>query len=157
MHGLLAMSIAVPFPSHVMSEGDHPTVEDIRSRRSGPSDAAFVGHVKATDAGLSLVWRWAQILTTLLCFGFTIGVVYTKFGITEKAIAELREDVRDSGRAYAALDKQTDRNTLAIASKEREINELKEQVRELRAVVNTMRDMREAYVYSSGKRNATPP
>ena len=153
MHALVFMNSTFPrlfpFPA-LMSPEEGSTVDESRfTPRQAGDDASFIANVKAADSGLSIGWRWAQIIVTLVCFGFTIGIVYAKFDATERSITDLRTDLRDYRKEQTTLDKTTAINTRDLAQVKEENKELREQLRELRAVLNTMRDMREAYVYSS--------
>lgn len=121
-------------------------------RRAGDDeDVTFIRTVRATDEGVSMAWRWAQIIVTLIAFGVTIGTMLAKSASTEYAISELRSDVAEFRKTYSDLNLQTDRNTRDLGSMRAELQALRDENRELRDQLNTLRNMREAYVYDSAK------
>lgn len=127
-------------------------------RRATDSNGTIVGHVRAADSAISIVWRWAQIGATLVGFGFTIAMFYFSSKAVEKALTDVKEDIaalRVDVSAYrkdvTALDKQTAINTRDIAQTSKDVERVLAENAELRALVNEMRGMREAYVYDAAK------
>lgn len=140
-----------------MSEGDI-------DRRSGEDRRSANGVIAETarnaDVGISMLWRWASIITTIVCFGFTMGVFYAKTSTIETAIKDMKGDIRTLSDSKAATVTDNALIKQSLAQREKEVAELKQEVRELRQIVNQMRDMREAYVYSaagSKMKLTTPP
>lgn len=124
---------------------------DYRHRREGDNDESFVGHVRAADTGISIGWRWANIITTLVCFGFAIGVFYATTNALKDSIVELRAEVQEFRRISSTSTLEIDRLKTSDQQNREQISELKDTVRELRSQVDNMRSMREAYVYDSAK------
>ena len=121
------------------------------TRRDDRSESAFERHVQAADTGISIAWRWATILIMLVGFGVTIGTFRAETSAMKDSIADLRKDMRDYSMESKQVAIQLDRNTRDIVARDRELSELSNQVKELRSQLDTVRNMREAYVYDSAK------
>lgn len=102
-------------------------------KRDGDTDATVVGHLRATDTVITGAQRWATVIVMLICFGINIGVMYAKFGSMSDAIADLRTELKSTSGSVNVLSLQTDRNVQSLIQKDKEIADLREQIRELRA------------------------
>ena len=137
----------------VPSEKDDAMHEERRSdslgRREG--DSEFVGHVRAADAGVSVLYRWANMITTIVCCGFMVGVFYTKTNAMSESINALGVKMEASSKATTALEKQVALLEKDVEMSKRETARVTQENVELRGQISEMRGMREAYVYDFGK------
>jgi hypothetical protein len=149
---------------HLVSVPNDNMSEDLRD--DSPGRRATDGQmVRAADNAISIGWRWAQILATLIGFGFVAGIFYVKSDATTTALADLRGDMRDFSSELKSLRDAQQANAVVEGAKserfqamERLVNQQGEEIRELRGQLSEIRSMREAYVYSSAQRkNATVP
>lgn len=123
--------------------------------------------VRAADSAISIGWRWIQILAAIVGFGFMAGVFWVQSERTSQALTDLRGDISEFRNDLSKLREERQNAALAVADNRKDIEamkvqnaELREQVRDLRNTVDTMRSMREAYVYSQAGRSklgASPP
>ena len=123
------------------------------------ADDNVVSHFRAADSGVSMFWRWGNMLVTLIGFGVVIGIYYSNFGWMRDQIIEIRDDQSASRKENAELKLAVGRLTQADEYKNQQITDLKEQVGKANAQIDTMRNMREAYVYATATRkqpNAVP-
>jgi len=136
------------------SEKEKPMAEHHRDTDN------VVSHFRAADSGVSMFWRWGNMLVTLIGFGVVIGIYYSNFGWMRDQITEIRSDQvaarKDNAelRQQAALDHQELLNVRGM------VDDLKKENGALRGQIDTMRNMREAYVYANANRrqpNPTPP
>lgn len=144
-------------------------MDEERRDSSAPGRRATDGGeiVRAADNAISMGWRWAQILATIIGFGFMAGTFYVQSGATEKAITDLRGDIKDLREenkqfreGAAAVTLQSSLLAQQVATASRDLADVKESVRQLREQMDTMRNMREAYVYAQAgrsKMSATVP
>lgn len=143
-------------PSSPTETDDAMTDERRDDRRSDSpgrrdSDQNFVGHVRAADTGMSFVVKWANVIVTIVCFGFMLGVQYASTNAMKEKFDELSKKVTASQQTTTELDK-----AVALLKKDAEINKrdndrITAENAELRAILSEMRGMREAYVYDFGK------
>lgn len=94
---------------------DNDEREDRREaeRRSGQDrrasdDDTLTGHLRAADTGISIGWRWAQIVVVLVCFGITIGTIVAKFNAMESVINNLSAQVSSITTANATTRAEID-------------------------------------------------
>lgn len=130
--------------------------------RDGDANGALVGHFRAADSGISMGWRWVQIIVTVLCAAFVAGMSYAGFDMLKTEMVGMRGDVSELKRNYAASDKQNALLAQKVESLEGKVVNVERENRELRGTMDTMRNMREAYVYATATRKQpqsvqTPP
>lgn len=119
-----------------------------RDRRQSP-DSDFVGHAKAADAGVSMAWRWGQMLTTIIGFFFMAGMMYaqfTTFGSRLETLAKEFSQFRDE-RVKKDLDVALDHQKLEQL--QATVTDLKRENEGLRSQVDTTGKMLTSIVYSS--------
>jgi hypothetical protein len=75
-----------------IADAESDTLPDIQRREGNTNDDVIIRTVRAADDGAALVWRWAQMIATIIGFGIMLGTVYTKFGAVESAIIEVKSD-----------------------------------------------------------------
>jgi len=84
-------------------------------RRSGAGrrESDLMDVVHAADSGISMGWRWAQILVTILSAAFVAGTAWNGFDNMREEIKGLRADVAQVRVSQTATDKQNalDRKT----------------------------------------------
>ena len=137
------MSIA--FAPDPIAAVESDTLPDIQRREGDTNDDVIIRTVRAADDGAALVWRWAQMIATIIGFGIMLGTVYTKFGAVESAIIEVKSDLRDYNLRTQSIASQTDKNTNAIAAKDKIDDAQSADLRELRTQINGLRDMQQAF------------
>jgi len=141
-----------------MPNDEHPPPREgegkYRHRREGDPEGVFVETARRADAGISMFWRWGNMLVTLVGFGIIIGAFYTQFGGMREQIGEMRNEFSEFRRGYADMVRRGDLDHQELAHQKETIGDLKRENSELRAQVETMRNMREAYVYSNKPRGA---
>lgn len=132
--------------------------EPVQNANDEEAPVSFERHVRATDYGIGVAWRWIMILAVIGGAFAQIGMNYARFGALEESISKLSLNVGAIANAQRDLDKQTDRNTIELQRIAKENESLRLQVTEVRAdnrqlseQLDTLRNMREAYVYDSAK------
>jgi septal ring factor EnvC (AmiA/AmiB activator) len=132
----------------------------------GENVSDFVEHVRAADTGVKRVWSWVQIAVTIICCGFIAGEFYTQSNNSRdavdrlaKQIVDLRSELQDFRGEFRKLELDTNSNTKDAVQNAKDIERLTSEVHDLRGQLDTMRNMREAYVYSQSRREKqqTPP
>lgn len=120
------------------------------------------GHFRAADIGISMGWRWAQILATIISAAFVAGLMWQQNTNTKESLAALQTSVailqKSSGDSALLLDRLNNRDL----AKDRDIARHDAMIAELRSQLDQIRNMREAYVYAQAVRprvqpNTSPP
>jgi Tfp pilus assembly protein PilO len=117
-----------------------------RRSSAGRRESDLMDVVHAADSGISMGWRWAQIVVTILSAAFVAGTAWNGFDNMREEIKGLRADVAQVRVSQTATDKQN-------ALDRKDIDRLDKEVSEMRRQFDQQRDMREAMIYSSA--NAT--
>lgn len=134
------------------------TPDPFQHRRAG--DEGFVTHARAAHTGISMGWQWAQILATIIMCGFSAGVFYMKALSLEASIQSLQVEVRSFRESAGSLTTRAALSEQVDQVQNEKIAQLIADNRDLRAQLDMMRSMREAYVYDSAKqsrRNGSAP
>lgn len=113
--------------------------------------------VAGIDRRVSTFWRWGQMLLTLFTAIFIAGIVWNRATSMEASLAGMQHDIAELRMNSATTVTQLALVNQDLATKTREIEELKSANREMRGLIDTMRNMREAYVYNSARRQPSPP
>lgn len=122
--------------------------------RGSDPDGGLVDHARAADVGVTMLWRWASMVVTILGFGIVIGGGYAKFSDMDRQIGSLATSVTELARNYVNLTRQTDLDHQTLMNVQATLLELKHDDTTLREQLDTMRNMREAYVYSQANAQA---
>lgn len=142
---------------HAMSREEEGDSTARGHRRESDSPEAFVQHVRAADTGISLGWRWVQIAVTVVSAFFIAGMIYAGFDNMKTEMAGMRGDVSELKRNYTASDKQSALMQQDLKSKDEKIARLETRVDTLSSQIDTMRNMREAYVYAASAKKPPAP
>ena len=125
--------------------------DPVQNANDEEAPVSFDRHVRATDYGIGVAWRWIMILAVIGGAFAQIGMNYARFGALEDSISKLSANVSAIATAQRDLDRQTDRNTIELQRIARENETLRADYRQLSEQLDTLRNMREAYVYDSAK------
>lgn len=145
----MTSAFATAFP--LVQTAGTMTRETQGTRQDDRDDASFVRTAKSADNAIQMAWRWVTILAIVIGFGVQIGVQNSRAAAMESAIRDLRSDIGEFRKINTELNIQTDRNTRDIVAGNMELKNVRDEIRELRVQVDTLRNMREAYVYDSAK------
>lgn len=132
------------------------TPDPFQHRRQG--DEGFVSHARAVHTGVSMGWQWAQILATIVMCGFSAGVFYMK-ALSLEASNQRQEALISQVQAEVRAYREASNNlaTEVALLKQTQITQIEKtnqnqtEIRDVRAQVDMMRSMREAYVYDAAK------
>lgn len=95
-------------------------------------------------------WQWAQILATIIMCGFSAGVFYMKALSLEASIQSLQVEVRSFRESAGSLTTRAALSEQVDQVQNEKIAQLIADNRDLRAQLDMMRSMREAYAWSTG-------
>ena len=149
------------FESSAKADDEMTTPDPFTHRRAG--EEGFVSHARAAHTGISMGWQWAQILATIIMCGFSAGVFYMKALSLEASIQSLQVEVRSFRESAGSLTTRAALSEQVDQVQNEKIAQLIADNRDLRAQLDMMRSMREAYVYDAAKqsrrngRQETPP
>lgn len=107
-------------------------------RRTGDDDDTFVGHARAADNFLKMVWGWGTMLITVIGFGVMIG----KFWSVPTDIAELKRNYNETHTSDLLRDRD-------ISQIKADNERLRDDLSKLLTAIESDRSMRESYVWSA--------
>lgn len=114
--------------------------DDTPGRRSGDAPSASE-HVSAADKAISIGWRWAQIIATIIGFGFLAGSFVLQSRTNEQTMRAI------SGQ-LTSIDAKLNAMAISDSGQDKELGYLKTRIEELKAEVDSDSQMQEARIIS---------
>lgn len=134
MHRDPSMSIIHLAPEPNDDAMDEERREDIPGRRATDGEV-----VRRADSAISIGWRWAQILATLVGFGFMAGTFYFQSSAEQRATAEMRAQLTQ-------IDSKLNSMALSNIGRDKDIEFLKTRVEESKREASNKADLLESRI-----------
>lgn len=124
---------------HLAPELNNDAMDEER-REGSPGRRATDGEiVRRADSAISIGWRWAQILATLIGFGFMAGTFYFQSSAEQRATAEMRAQLTQ-------IDSKLNSMALSNIGRDKDIEFLKTRVEESKREAANKADLLESRI-----------
>lgn len=119
-------------------------------------DGEFVRHFRAADAGLSAAWKWLLVGVQVVTAGVLGGIYIANSRNTADKVSELNATMKNVIERIDTVMLEQNTQKLKLQMLTDSVAKLELSQTQLQQQLNTMRDMREAYVYAQSMRQAAP-